>query len=99
MTRLGNEFFASLVFEINNGLADTGMVRQCNILVLASSPDEALARAKRLGVDRSSESQKFLGVEDLLGIDGKIQDGVELVWRERLWTENDLKKFLEENVP
>jgi hypothetical protein len=97
MTRLGNEFFASLVFDIVNGLADS-VVRQCNILVLASSPDEALARAKRLGVDRSSESQKFLGVEDLLGIDGKIRDGVELVWRERLWTENDLKKFLEENV-
>lgn len=88
MTGLGNEFFASLVFEIINGLADS-VVRQCNILVLASSPDEALARAERLGVDRSCNSEKFLGVEELLSIDGKIQDGVELVWREETWAEGD----------
>jgi len=46
----------------------------------------------------SSDSQKFLGVEELLSIDGKIQDGVELVWREETWAEGDLKQFIEENV-
>ena len=97
MTSLGNEFFASLVFKIINGLADS-VVRQCNILVLASGPDEALARAEGLGVVRSSDSEKFLGVQELLSIDGKIQDGVELVWREETWAEGDLKKFIEENV-
>lgn len=97
MTTLGNGFFASLVFEIANGLADS-LVRQSNILVLATSPEEALARAEGFGVDRSSDSEKFLGVEELLSIDGKIQDGVELVWREETWAEGDLKKFIEEKV-
>jgi hypothetical protein len=97
MARLGNEYFASLVFEIINSLADS-VVRQCNILVSAANPDEALAKARAAGVDRSSEVERFLGVEELLIIHDEVQDGVELVWGERLWTENDLKKFLEKNV-
>jgi hypothetical protein len=86
------------VFEITDGLADAGVVRQCNILVSAVSPDEALAGAERLGIDRSSKSEKFIGVEELLSIDEKIQDGVELVWGEETWTKDDLKKFTEQNV-
>jgi hypothetical protein len=97
MTKLGNEFFASLLFEITNGFADSA-VQRCNILLSAPTPDQALIKARAAGVDRSSEIEKFLGVEELLIIHGEVEDGVELVWRERLWTENDLKKFLEENM-
>jgi hypothetical protein len=100
MTELKGWFFASLVFVTTNGSGDPGpgVVRQYNILVWAVDPDEALAKAEVMGANRSSDAEKFLGVEELLSIDGEIQDGVELVWREGLWVERDLKKFLEENV-
>jgi|ERR1700731_226756 len=98
MNGLQSSFFASLIFATINGLKDTGVVRQCNILVSAANPDEALAKAQAAGVARLSEMERFLGVEELLIIQDEVQDGVELAWEERLWTENDLKKFLEENV-
>jgi hypothetical protein len=93
MNTLQSGFFASLVFASSNG-----NVRQCNILLLAVSPDIALGKAQAAGVERCSNGEKFLGVEELLCIDGEIQNGVELVWRECLWAENDLNKFRKQNT-
>lgn len=91
-------FFASLLFSVSAASEDAGVVRECNYLVLAGDPDEALAKAQKIGADRASDVERFLGVEELLSIDGEVQDGAELVWREREWTEADLKSFIEKKV-
>jgi hypothetical protein len=98
MNDLQNVFFATLVFGPVGGLGETNLFRQCNFLVLAASRDEALAKAQELGRVRASDSEQFLGVEELLSIDGEIQDGIELVWREGLWKEHDLELFLGEKI-
>lgn len=85
MSELKGWFFASLVFATSNGSGDTGVVRQYNILVWAVDPDEALTKAQAMGANRSSDVENFLGVQELLSIDGEVQDGVELVWCEELW--------------
>jgi len=61
--------------------------------VSSETPDGALVKARVIGSDRLSTCGIFVGVDELLAIDGDICDGIEIRWRESVFMESSSAGF------